>query len=67
MKPGGIQLLAACVARANVPVLAIGGVTHERVPEILQTGAHGVAIIRAVWQAADPVHAARQFARLLEQ
>jgi thiamine-phosphate diphosphorylase len=66
-QPGGTELLKACVARVQLPVLAIGGVTPERVPEILQAGAHGVAVIRAVWQAADPVQAGRQFARLLEQ
>ena len=65
-QPAGTELLAACVARVQVPVLAIGGVTPERVPEILQAGAYGVAVIRAVWQAADPVQAGRQFARLLE-
>jgi thiamine-phosphate pyrophosphorylase len=63
---GGIALLAECVRAAHVPVLAIGGVTTARIPEILQSEAHGVAVIRAVWQAADPVQAARQFARLLE-
>ena len=64
--PGGVPLLAGCVAMCSKPVLAIGGVTHERIAEVMRTGAYGVAVIRAVWQARDPVLAAEQFAKLLE-
>jgi thiamine-phosphate diphosphorylase len=64
--PGGLPLLASCVAGCSVPVLAIGGVTHEQVAEVRAAGAHGVAVIRAVWHAPDPVQSAQQFAKLLE-
>jgi thiamine-phosphate pyrophosphorylase len=53
------------VARAvGIPVVAIGGITPERVPELLASGAAGVAVIRAVLAAADPAAAVR---RLLGQ
>ena len=64
--PAGVSLLSAAAAVCEVPIIAIGGVTHERVAEVRERGAHGVAVISAVWHAADPVQAARQFARLLE-
>src|SRR5688572_24740656 len=64
--PAGPNLLRECAATCRIPVLAIGGITAERVPEVRAAGAYGVAIIRAVWSAADPVQAAEQFARLLE-
>lgn len=64
--PGGLALLGSCVEACTVPVFAIGGVTAERVPEIVRTGAYGVAVIRAVWDAPSPVHAAEQLAKLLE-
>lgn len=64
--PGGLPLLEAVVAACSCPVLAIGGITHERVAGVMRTGAYGVAVIRAVWQAPDPVQATEQFARLLE-
>ena len=64
--PAGLALLEATVAACVIPVLAIGGMTRERVPGVLKTGAHGVAVISAVWHAADPVQAAGQFAKLLE-
>lgn len=63
--PAGVELLEASVRECPIPVLAIGGVTPERVPEVKAAGAHGVAVIRAVWHAPDPVQAAIQFAKLL--
>jgi thiamine-phosphate pyrophosphorylase len=47
-------------------VLAIGGVTAARVAELRAGGAHGVAVIRAVWSAPEPVQAAEELAKLLE-
>jgi thiamine-phosphate diphosphorylase len=44
-------------ARLGRPVIAIGGVTPERVPELKAAGAYGVAAIRALWQADDPAAA----------
>lgn len=41
----GIEGLRAIVAAAGAPVLAIGGVTLERVGEIAATGAAGIAAI----------------------
>ena len=64
--PGGLPLLESCVAACGQPVVAIGGVTHQRVPEVMRTGAYGIAVIRAVWEAPDPVQAAELFARLMD-
>jgi len=48
------------VAQAvTVPVVAIGGVTVERVPELLAAGAAGVAVVSAVAAADDPGTATR--------
>jgi thiamine-phosphate diphosphorylase len=46
------------IARLGVPVIAIGGVTPERAPALAETGVHGVAAIRAIWDAADPAGSA---------
>jgi thiamine-phosphate pyrophosphorylase len=40
------------------PLIAIGGIDAARVPEVLRAGAHGVAVIRAVWEAREPGRAA---------
>jgi thiamine-phosphate pyrophosphorylase len=54
--PAGVAAVARSVA---VPVIAIGGVTAERVPELLGAGAHGVAVVSAISADPDPAAATR--------
>jgi thiamine-phosphate diphosphorylase len=49
------------LADLGLPVIAIGGVTPDRVPELKAAGAYGVAAIRALWNAGDPAAAALAF------
>lgn len=49
------------------PVVAIGGLTPERVGEVMAAGAHGVAVLRGIWAATDPVAAAEPFRAELER
>jgi thiamine-phosphate pyrophosphorylase len=56
--PAGPALLRE-VAALGRPVIAIGGVTADRVAELRRAGAWGVAAIRAFWHADDPALAAR--------
>lgn len=55
----GLALVEAC-ATLGLPVIAIGGVTAKRVPELVEAGAYGVAAIRALWYASDPAKATVQ-------
>ena len=64
--PGGIGLLSEIVDGCSVPVIAIGGIEADKVQEVLSTGAYGVAVIRAVWNARDPVQAAEKLVKMLE-
>jgi thiamine-phosphate diphosphorylase len=43
--PAGVAGLAAAVAAVSVPVLAIGGITAERMPDVSRSGAAGIAAI----------------------
>ena len=52
--PSGVEKVAAAV---DIPVIAISGITSARVPDLLDAGAHGVAVIGAVAHAADPAAA----------
>lgn len=56
-RQGGGPGLVSDAAKFGRPVIAIGGVTPERVAELKAAGAYGVAAIRALWQAADPAAA----------
>jgi thiamine-phosphate pyrophosphorylase len=52
--PIGPEGVAAVAAAIDAPVIAIGGVTAERIPALRAAGAHGVAVVGAVSEAADP-------------
>lgn len=49
----GVERLRAVCARSPIPVVAIGGITPERLPELIAAGAHAVAIISAINRAPD--------------
>jgi thiamine-phosphate diphosphorylase len=61
--PLGAAALAEIAAATDTPVLAIGGVGVERVAEVMRAGAHGAAVLRGVWDAADPVERAGEYLR----
>ena len=65
--PQGLSQLAAVVRDVSIPVLAIGGITPVNLPQVQQTGAHGVAMIRAVLAVPDPCAATQQLSRLLAE
>jgi thiamine-phosphate diphosphorylase len=50
-------------SRLGVPVIAVGGITAARAPEVRDAGAYGVAAIRALWDAPDPAAAALDLLR----
>jgi thiamine-phosphate pyrophosphorylase len=52
--PQGLARLEEACAASSVPVLAIGGVTPERIADVLACGAAGVAVQGAILRAADP-------------
>ena len=59
--PLGLGNLRQIVAAAgDLPVIAIGGLTAERVREVRSSGAYGVAAIRAFWDDVEPAEAARR-------
>jgi thiamine-phosphate pyrophosphorylase len=54
----GFRRLAARAPR-GMPVIAIGGITEVRVPEVLGAGAQGVAVGHAIFASSDITTAAR--------
>ena len=67
--PASVKGLAglrrACEA-VSIPVVAIAGITPERVAPCLDAGAHGVAVMTAVSCAPDPEAAAAAFREAIE-
>jgi thiamine-phosphate diphosphorylase len=65
--PGaGLEAVREGVARAAVPIVAIGGVTPDRVRDVLAAGAYGVAVLSGVWDAQDPAAAAAGYLAALQ-
>jgi thiamine-phosphate pyrophosphorylase len=64
--PGtGIGALRAFCQAADVPVLALGGVTPSRVSECRTAGAHGVAVLSGIMEVETPAAATRAYLRAL--
>ncbi len=62
----GAEGLARACRAVSIPVIAIAGVTPERVATCLEAGAWGVAVMTAVSTAADPAGATRAFRRAID-
>jgi thiamine-phosphate pyrophosphorylase len=69
-KPGrpavGTSLLRDVSSSVQVPFVAIGGIDLSNVGEVLAAGARGVAVVRAIYDAADPEAAARGIRQQVE-
>jgi thiamine-phosphate pyrophosphorylase len=63
--PQGLAALERVTRAVRIPVVAIGGITPERVGEVRSAGAHGVAAISAILAADDPPGAVRRFLEAL--
>jgi hydroxymethylpyrimidine kinase / phosphomethylpyrimidine kinase / thiamine-phosphate diphosphorylase len=60
--PQGAHNLAYWCATLKVPVVAIGGLDVSRAEEAARCGADGIAVLRGIVQADDPVAMARRYA-----
>ncbi|MDQ7040252.1 MAG: thiamine phosphate synthase [Rhodothermus sp.] len=69
-KPGvpavGLETLEVVCRTVTVPVLALGGITPERVSVCRQRGAYGVAVVSAILDVPDPEQAVQQFLKALK-
>lgn len=66
--PTGVgPLRSFCQAAAPIPVLALGGITPERVPVCLEAGARGVAVLSGIMEVETPRAAARAYLRALNE
>ena len=61
--PEGVGSVAAAV---RIPVVAVAGVTTDRVAALLDAGAYGVAVISAVSDADDPAQATEALLRAID-
>ena len=63
--PQGLERLAKVTGALRIPVVAIGGITPERVTAVRAAGAAGVAAIAAILDTASPGDATKRFLEAL--
>jgi thiamine-phosphate diphosphorylase len=63
--PLGIDIIRLIKKRVKIPVLASGAITLENVAEVINEGADGAAVSRAVCGAVSPKEAAVKFVQLI--
>jgi len=59
-----LDLLREARARFDLPLVAIGGITSDNAAAVVATGVDAVAVINGLFQAPDPLAAARRIAAL---
>jgi thiamine-phosphate diphosphorylase len=62
----GVGPAAERYGAAGLPLIAIGGITLERLPSVLEAGAHGVAAIGGIWKTSDPAATAARWLETLD-
>jgi len=63
--PQGLERLRAVTRALSIPVLAIGGITPDRVSEVRAAGARGVGVISGILAAASPADETRRYIKEL--
>lgn len=63
----GIDILKQVVEVIPLPIIAIGGVSAENIPDVMRAGAHGIAVISAVCCQDDPEEATRALYQTLNK
>jgi thiamine-phosphate pyrophosphorylase len=61
----GTGLVSEIAAIADRPFVAVGGIDHDNAPAVVEAGARALAVVRAVYDAADPAEAARRLHELI--
>ncbi|OPX36762.1 MAG: thiamine-phosphate diphosphorylase [Desulfobacteraceae bacterium 4484_190.2] len=63
----GIDILKQVIEIIPLPIIAIGGVGAENIPDVMRAGARGIAVISAVCCQDDPDEATRSLCQALNK
>lgn len=66
-KPIGVDIIKKVKAEVSVPVFAIGGIKENKVKEIIDSGADGVALISGILGAKDIMSAAKNYIKKISK
>lgn len=63
----GLDGLREVLETVKIPVVAIGGINHENVREVLRLGVDGIAVISAIVEAPDVKRATLEMRRIIDE
>ena len=66
-KPFGVSGTQRAVALSRHASVAIGGMNVKTIPQVMQSGVDGVAVVSAIVSAEEPYKAARELRQLVEE
>lgn len=61
LQPRGIHGLETIARSVRVPVIALGGIQPHHVQEVMEAGAHGIAVMSGVFQSPNPFERVKQY------
>ena len=64
-QPLGVDIIRKAKAEISIPVFAIGGIKQDRIKEVMDAGADGIALISGILGAKDIKEKTGEFLRLL--
>jgi thiamine-phosphate diphosphorylase len=64
--PLGLDVIRELAPVTRCPIIAIGGITPGNARGVMQAGAHGIAVIRAILESDDPKTAAQALSKSWE-
>lgn len=65
--PASIDVLVEARRELDIPICAIGGITLDNAPLLVEQGADMLAVVNELFAAPDVTHAAREFTKLFRQ
>lgn len=60
LKPKGIQMIEDIRRKVNIPVIALGGINEGNIRKVLESGAHGAAVMSSIMASTNPYLAAKK-------
>ncbi|MCB2290925.1 thiamine phosphate synthase [Clostridium sp. CS001] len=61
LPPRGIELIKDIRKNVSIPIIALGGITTLNVLKVIESGAHGVAVMSTIMKEKDPFVVTKQY------
>ena len=65
--PAGLEGLCRIREMVRIPLVGIGGISAANAPDVIRSGADGIAVVSAIMASSDPCMAARRLRSVMER